>query len=109
MKIYKLPALSETNDGKEFCLGCDDLDTHAVYVVYGRLSPNESNRKVMPLGGHEAILYLIKGELSVTGACGVFSISSGEAFHIKDGESVRLENLSDKESIYITSGGNARH
>jgi redox-sensitive bicupin YhaK (pirin superfamily) len=108
MRIYKLPALSETNNSKEYCLGCDDLDTNAVYVVYGRLSREETERAVAPLKGHEAILYLVKGEISVSSASGVFSITCGEAFHLKEGESVILENRSDKESIYTLSGGNAK-
>ncbi len=108
MKIYKLPDLSKTNNGKEYCLGCEDLNTHAVYVVYGRLSPNETSREVEPLKTHEAILYLIKGEISVTGNGTDFTISSGEAFHIKEGESVELKNLSDRESIYLMAGGNTR-
>ncbi len=107
MKIYKLPDLSQTNNGKEYCLGCEDLDTHAVYIVYGRLSPREANREAAPLKGHEAILYLIKGEISITREDKSFTISSGEAFHIKEGESVMLENLSDKESVYLMAGGNS--
>lgn len=108
MKIYKLPALSQNDDGKQYCLGCDDLDTQAVYILYGRLSPNESNREVGPLEGHEAILYLIKGEIKVTRGGVDFTISDGEAFHIKDTESVILGNLSEKESTYIMAGGNSR-
>ena len=108
MKIYKLPALSENDNGKEYCLGCDDLDTHAVYILYGRLSPNEANREVRPLEGHEAILYLIKGEIKVTNKDSDFTISDGEAFHIKDSESVLLGNLSEKESVYIMAGGSSR-
>jgi glyoxylate utilization-related uncharacterized protein len=108
MKIYKLPVLSENDDSREYCLGCDDLDTHAVYILYGRLSPNEANREVSPLEGHEAILYLIKGEIKVTREGVDFTISDGEAFHMKDNESVILGNLSEKESIYIMAGGNSR-
>ncbi len=108
MKIYKLPVLSQNDDSREYCLGCDDLDTHAVYILYGRLSPNESKREVTPLEGHEAILYLIKGEIKVTSKDTDFTISDGEAFHIKDYESVILGNLSEKESIYIMAGGNSR-
>jgi uncharacterized cupin superfamily protein len=109
MKIYKLPDLSETNNGKEYCLGCEDLNTHAVYIVYGRLSPNESKRELTPLKEHEAILYLIKGEIRVTSEGTDFTISSGEAFHINEGECVILENLSDIESVYLMAGGNARY
>ena len=107
MKIYKLPTLSENDDSKEYCLGCDDLNTQAVYILYGRLSPEESNRELTPRKTFEAILYLLKGEIQVTKEGRDFTISKGEAFHIKESESVNLRNLSDKESTYIMAGGSA--
>jgi glyoxylate utilization-related uncharacterized protein len=107
MKIYKLPLLSQNDVSNEYCLGCDDLDTNAVYIIYGRLSPGEPNREVKPVEGFEAILYLLKGEIKITRGGDDFTISDGEAFHIKKSESVVLENLNDKESIYIMAGGNA--
>lgn len=107
MKIYKLPTLSENDNSKEYCLGCDDLDTNAVYILYGRLARNEPGRVVAPIEGYEAILYLLKGEIRVTKEGSDFTISEGEAFHIKNNENVTLENLRDTESVYILSGGNA--
>ena len=108
MKIYKLPTLSQDDVNKEYCLGCDDLETQAVYILYARLSPNESGRLVAPIKAHEAILYLLKGEITVTKEGANFTISKGEAFHIKENESVTIGNISDKESTYILAGGNAR-
>ncbi len=106
MKIYKLPALSETR-GAEYLLGENDLETRSLYMLYGRLMAGEDETTVKPKSGFEEILMVLNGILQVTKGGRLFNVSTGEAFHIKAGEKVSLKNTGKKEAVYITAGGRA--
>ncbi len=104
MKIYKLPALSESG-GSEYCLGCEDLGTQSVYMLYGRLMVGEDKKTVQPKTGYEEILLILNGTIEITKGNTVFTISNGEALHIKAGDKILLNNTGGKEAVYITAGG----
>ncbi len=105
MKIFKLPQLLESSTDGEYCLGFRDLNSHAVYLLYGRMRPNESGRRIAPGRGHEEIVYVVDGRLRVKNTTSSFMVSSGEAFHIRDDEVFFLENPTQREAIYIIAGG----
>lgn len=108
MKIYRLPQLAESTPEGTYCLGFEDLNTRSVYMLYGRLRPNESARKVIPAEGTEEIICVIKGSLKVKSARASFSVLAGEAFHLKESETFILDNTGDEEAVFIAAGGRCR-
>lgn len=105
MKIFKLPQLAELSENGEYCLGPEELNT-SVYLLYGRLRPNEASRKIAAQAGSEEIICVVKGSIRVRCGKTSFSASSGEAFLLKD-QTFYLDNLGDDEAIYIAAGGKA--
>ncbi|MBI5642950.1 MAG: hypothetical protein HY954_05690 [Deltaproteobacteria bacterium] len=102
MKIYKLPQLAELNPNNEYCLG-PDIDS-SIYLVYGRLRPNEPSRKIAPAQGKDEIVCVIKGSIRVRCGKSTFSVGPGEAFHSKDAQVFTIENPGDEEVVYIAAG-----
>ncbi len=112
MKIYKLPELTDASPTNEYCLGLKDLNTHSVYLLHGRLRPGETGRKISPGRGHEEILFVVKGSITVRSDKYTFPVSAGEAFHAKGEETFFLDNPGNSEAVYIAAGGhssNSRH
>lgn len=103
MKIYKLPQLAELNPEGEFLLGPDEISTKAVYLLYGRMRPKETSRKLAPIDGHEQIICVIKGNIRAKCGKASFHVSAGEAFH--SSSPLVLDNMGDVEAIYIAAGG----
>lgn len=108
MKIYRLPQLAESTPEGTYCLGFEDLNTCSVYMLYGRLRPNETAHKVVPAEGTEEIICVIKGSLKVKTGRSTFSVLAGEAFHLKESETVILDNTGDEEAVFIAAGGRCR-
>ncbi len=104
MKIYKLPALSESG-GSEYCLGSEDLGIQSIYMLYGRLMAGEDKKTLQPKKGYEEILMVLNGIIEVRKGDTVFTVSNGEAIHIKVGDKILLKNTGNKEAVYITAGG----
>ena len=104
MKIFDLHELAEKSEG-EYVLGLKDLNTHAVYIVYGFLLPGEFGRKVLPGKGHEEILCAVKGEITVNTPEKSFTLKTGEAVHIREDDEWTLENPGDETANYVLAGG----
>ena len=103
MKIYRMPQLAESSPGGACILGPSELNSNAVYLVYGRLLPKETGRAITPKEGFEEVLYLAKGSVTARQGKKSFPVSAGEAFLVKD--SVSLDNNGADEAVYITAGG----
>ena len=104
MKIFDLQGLSEKSEG-EYVLGLKDLNTHAVYIVYGFLEPGETGRKVLPGTGHEEILCITKGSVNVKTPVKSFTLKTGEAVHVREEDEWTLENPGDETVFYVLAGG----
>ncbi|MBF0475559.1 MAG: hypothetical protein HQK59_06930 [Deltaproteobacteria bacterium] len=107
MKTYNLTELVDITDGGEYVLGRADLNTHACYLVYGRLKPGETNRSIKPGPGHEEILCLVKGTAEAVAADGMVKLATGEALHLRGEEELFLQNTGTEEVIYILAGGHS--
>ncbi len=107
MKIYKLPQLAELSPENEYRLGKEELPTSSVYLLYGRLRPKESSKKLTVAEGNEEIICVVKGKIKVRCGKTVFSVEPGEAFHSRAAQSFLLDNLGDEEAVYIAAGGSA--
>jgi len=105
MQTFNLKTLAKNEDKKEYVLGLKDLQTHAVYMIYGVLEPGEKDRKLHPGKGHEEILCIIKGHMELSSQNKTRTISIGEAMYLKEDDIYYIENKSDKTSHYILAGG----
>lgn len=105
MKIYKLQNLAELEENGEYRLGKEELNSGAVYLVYGRLRPGEKGRKVVPEQGHEEIICVLKGSLKVRYGKTAFTVTPGEAFHSTAAQGVTIDNIGEEEAVFIASGG----
>lgn len=104
MKIFEMKNKALNSEAGEYILGFQDTGSHACYMIYGILKPNEKGRVVKPGRGHEEIVLAIKGELGVTGYYSG-SLKEGSAFHIKGAHECFLENKGTSDAIYIIAGG----
>ncbi len=104
MKIYKLPQLADSSPSSEYRLGPENSSAGSVYMVYGRIRPGEAARKVVCAAGHEEIICVVKGALSVRKGKSSFSVTAGEAFHAGEGETLYLETVGNDEAVYMTAG-----
>ncbi|MCA1961870.1 MAG: hypothetical protein LDL33_13885 [Desulfomonile sp.] len=93
--------------GGEYVLGRKDLHTDACYLVYGLLKAGETDRIVKPGFGYEEILCAAEGALVVHSEEGEIILPEHHALHLRETDSVRLSNPSDKRAIYIIAGGRA--
>jgi hypothetical protein len=106
MKIYRLPQLSEANPDSRYKLGFEDLKINSVYLVYGRLRPGETGRRLSPTDGHDEIVCVAKGRLLVRGERFEFPVGEGEAFHLKVGDTLIVDNpADDHDAVYVAAGG----
>lgn len=108
MKIYRLPQLVEGSPESQYRLGFEELGTCSVYLLYGRMRPGEKDRRLSPTEGHEEIVCVVKGRLVVKGERYEYPVGEGEAFHLKRGEAVVVENPGPAETIFIAAGGVSR-
>ncbi len=104
MKVFNVKSLAEDAEG-EYVLGLRDLETHAVYLIYGFLLPGEGGRKLRPGRGHEEILCVVQGEVIVQAPRETRSLKSGEAIHLREDDEFYLENKGGKTAYYVLAGG----
>ncbi|MBI5468208.1 MAG: hypothetical protein HY891_03660 [Deltaproteobacteria bacterium] len=104
MKIYKLPQLADSSPSSEYRLGPENSSAGSVYMVYGRIRPGTAARKVVCAAGHEEIICVVKGALSVRKGKSSFSVTAGEAFHAGEGETLYLETVGNDEAVYMAAG-----
>ncbi len=106
MKIYDVSELALMSNG-EYVLGLADLNTHACYFIYGILKPSERGRVIKPGKGHEEIVCLIDGEVFLQGDTETFSLKQGQAFYLNGEETYLMDNLTDKNALYVIAGGHS--
>jgi len=107
MKIYKLPTLAEASTNGEYLLGHEEAETSSVYVLYGRLRPGQRGHKVALNEGHEEIICVVKGTMTVSCGKKSFSVSAGEAFNPGAGGEVTMDNTGEGEAIFISARSRA--
>lgn len=90
----------------EFLIGSELTGSHACYLIYGVVEPEEKGRVIKPGKGHEEIVLIIKGKVKVTGDWNGL-LSEGQAIHLADDESLFFENLTDQKIIYVIAGGHS--
>jgi hypothetical protein len=95
-------------EGGEYVLGMKDLNTHACYMIYGILHPDEKDRIIRPGEGHEEILCAADGPLLMHTRKGEIVLQRGHAVHIKEEESFNISNPTDREVVYVIAGGHCR-
>ncbi len=96
-----------SEDG-EYILGFQDTGSHACYMIYGIVKPQEKGRSVKPGERHEETVLAVKGELKVTGHYSL-SLQEGSAFHLKGEQECFLENKGEFDAIYIIAGGHSEN
>lgn len=106
MKIFNLVEKTLNLENKEYVLGFQDTGSHACYMIYGILSPGEGGRLIKPGLGHEEIVFIACGEVKITGHFSAI-VKEGQAFHIVGDSECFLENITDREVIYIIAGGHS--
>ena len=106
MKTYNVAEAAFKNNG-EYVLGSSELSTQVCYFVYGVLKQSEGQRLVKPGKGHEEIVCLIQGEVSLSGDKGSFCLKSGEAFHLAGDETFLMSNNRSEDAVYVISGGHS--
>ena len=104
MKIYKLPQLADSSPSSVYRIGPENSSASSVYMVYGRIRPNEAARKVECAAGHEEIFCVVKGALSVKKGRSSFQVGAGEAFHALPGTVLYLESAGGEEAVYLAAG-----
>ncbi len=107
MRTFDIGMLASTQGG-EYVLGMKDLHTHACYMIYGILGPDEGQRLVKPGDGHEEILCAVGGDLEIHAEKGNFVLLRGHAIHVKEDDSFFIANPSDTPVVYVMAGGHSR-
>jgi hypothetical protein len=106
MKFFNVKRLAKEQGG-EYVLGMKDLHTHACYLIFGTLAPDERDRLVKPGEGHEEILLAVDGRLIIENEKGKLVLEAGHATHVKEDEAFFISNPSDKNVIYVMAGGHS--
>lgn len=101
----------EQSKKKEFYYGAKlNKNIKDCYLGMGYLEPQESNRRIGPGRGHEEIIYILNGVVSVEIKKGdSFKLKQGEVYHFPDKQKIRLTNLSAERSYFIIAGGHTKH
>jgi hypothetical protein len=106
MKSFDIRSLA-ADEGGEYVLGMADLNTHACYLIYGRLKAGEAGRLMRPGAGHEEILLAVDGPLRVHLPTGEATLEMGCAVHLKGDESFTVSNPTDHPVTYVCAGGHS--
>jgi hypothetical protein len=106
MKIFDLKNKAQISESGEHIVGYQDTGSHACYMIYGILRPEEMGRRVKPGHGHEEIILAVKGDIEVSG-CYFGTLKEGCALHIKGDSECLLENRGTVDAIYIIAGGHS--
>ncbi|MCB9797218.1 MAG: hypothetical protein H6741_31405 [Alphaproteobacteria bacterium] len=88
----------------EYILGVADTQTHACYMIYGKLQPGESQRLLKAGAGHEELVLSLNADLVLTGYFdGV--LPAGQAILIQGEQTSFVSNPSDQVAEYVVAGG----
>lgn len=104
MKIFDVA--SNVPVSGEFILGHDATGSHACYLIYGVLKPEDRGRELKPGKGHEEMLIVVEGEVIVTGESRA-TLKQGEAIHLRGDETLYAENRSASRAVYVVAGGHS--
>jgi hypothetical protein len=105
MKLFRLDDRIETGCG-ETVLGAKDLDTHACYLIYGKLEIGGDPVVLKPGTGHEEIICVVGGKLEVDDGTSVWSVTEGQAFYLV-GEEKMLAKAVSETAVYVIAGGHS--
>ena len=106
MKIFDV--IGKLQGTGEYLLGSHETGSHACYIIYGILQPGETGRKLKPGHGHEEIIFVLKGDLILTGTH-PGTLQQGQALHLSGDETVHAGNAGADAAVYIVSGGHSGH
>lgn len=106
MKIIDLKQKVLNTENREYVFGFHDTGSHACYMIYGILGPNEKGRELNPGSGHEEIILAMKGTIALSGYC-AGTLKEGMAFHIAGDNTCYIENTGNSEAVYIIAGGHS--
>jgi hypothetical protein len=104
MNIYDVAGKAGTSG--EHVLGFDETGSHACYLVYGALKAGEKGRELKPGRGHEEMVLVVKGEVTLTGQC-AGTLRQGQAVHLVGEASCSAENRGEGDAIYVIAGGHS--
>jgi len=104
MKIFDLK--SRLKDAEEVILGYEDTGSHACYLIYGVMAPKEKGRKLNPGTGHEELVLILKGQVSLSGDM-EGTVGEGQAIHLVGQQLCYMDNATDEEVIYVIAGGHS--
>jgi hypothetical protein len=104
MKIYEVAG--KIGEQGEHVLGYDETGSHACYLIYGVLRAGEQGRVLKPGHGHEEMVVVVKGEVTLTGQC-TGTVKQGQAVHLVGEASCFAENRTNTEAVYVIAGGHA--
>lgn len=90
----------------EYILGKDATGTHACYMIYGVVAPGEQGRELRPGAGHEELVLITQGRVSLSGHFEGM-LSAGQAVHLKGEETCLLANAGNEDAVYIIAGGHS--
>lgn len=103
-KVFDMAGLAPRKGG-EAVLGLKDLDTHACYVLYGLLGPDDAPRPLRPGPGHEEIFVVISGAMKIQNQNETHTIQAGQAFYLKDEQPFQATAAGALETRYVAAGG----
>ena len=106
MKIFDI--IEKVGGSGEYLLGSQETGSHACYLIYGVLQPGEIGRELKPGHGHEEIVLVLQGDMTLTGAHGG-TLKQGQALHLAGDETVLAGNAGTTTAVYIISGGHSGH
>ncbi len=104
MKIFKVRDKALHSERGECLLGFRETGSHACYMIYGILKPNDIARSIKPGPGHEEIVLALKGHIEVKGFYSG-SLKEGSAFHLQGDQECFLENFGEEDAVYVIAGG----
>ena len=93
-------------EGGETVLGARDLSTHSIYLIYGILKKGDPARKLRPGRGHEEIICVATGSMTLSGGEDSQELGEGEAIYLKGEESFMAEAVTDV-CVYVAAGGHS--
>ena len=104
MRIFDVKG--KVGDSEEYSLGAEQTGSHACYMIYGTMGPQEKARHLKPGKGHEELFLAIKGDFVVRGHV-AGTIKEGQAIHLIGEETSQLENMTDADAVYVIAGGHS--
>jgi hypothetical protein len=104
MRVFDVK--DEVGESGEYILGLEQTGSHACYLIYGTMQPDEKGRELKPGKGHEELFLAVKGDFIVAGHQKGIA-REGQAIHLKGEDTCWLENAADSVAMYIVSGGHS--